>query len=115
EDKEGELRELAGGGVGVSGEAQQGADHAGAVVDRPAEAAGGRRAGRDGRRQRLQPDPAEGAGRAGGGRLSGGRDAADQRTFGGIQGGAPPQRGAAVLQLAAWAGSAAKPPPLRRP
>ena len=56
------VREL---GWGYLREARDPADHAGAVVDRSAEEARARRARRDGRRQRLQPDPAQGRGPAG--------------------------------------------------
>jgi len=57
-------------GLAVSREARQAEGHAGAVLDRSAEEAGARRARRNGRRQRLQSDPAQGGGAAGRGDLS---------------------------------------------
>ena len=56
--------------LGVLREARPAEGHAGAVLDRPAQEAGAGRARGDGRRQRLQPHPAQGAGRPGRGRLS---------------------------------------------
>ena len=53
--------------------------HAGAVERRPAQEAGARRARRHGRRQRVQPHPAQGEGRAGRDRLPERRHAAHHR------------------------------------
>ena len=102
-DHDGDLPDRARTRLGVPRKACPAEGHAGAVVDRPAQEAGGRRARRDGGRQRLQSDPAQGAGGAGGGRLSGRGNAADQRAFGRIRDGAQSQRRAPVLQLAARA------------
>ena len=64
--------------LGVLRAARQAERAAGAILGRSAEEACARRAPRDGGRQRLQRDPAQGAGPAGRGGLSGGGRAADR-------------------------------------
>ncbi len=86
-------------GWDVFREARQAARHAGAVVGRSAQEARARRARRDGGRQRVQHLPAQGdrpAGRAG---LCDRRLAADRRAERDLQGGAEPERRAAVPEL----------------
>ena len=68
--------------LGLLREARQAEGHAGAVGRRSAQEAGAGRARDHGRRQRVQPDPAQGEGRAGRDRLSHRRHAADHRPVG---------------------------------
>ena len=90
--------------LGVSGEARQAEDHAGAVLDRSAEEARARRARRDGGRQRIQRAAAEGRGPADRDRLSGRGHADGGRAECDLQERAEPERGAAVEQLHVHAG-----------
>ena len=87
--------------LGLSGKAVEAAGDAGAVVDRPAEEAGAGRARRDGGRRRLQCHPVQGAGQAGGSRLSRRGRADRHRSDRPVQGGAQSQCRPPVPQLAA--------------
>ena len=101
--------------LGLSRQARQAADHAGAVVDRAAEEARHRRAADHGRRQRVQPVHAQGERQPDRDRLSE-RGHAVHRLALGRPGESPAsERGAAPAELPVHARDAAAPDRRRRP